>query len=265
MKFDKEKASLLNVYPSRVLIAGDWHGDKIWAKKCIEMADTLGADFILHVGDFGYNFDYAEKDGFVFNKPVQKELEKYDINLIWIDGNHDNHKWLQGLPQRQDGFVQTGAAGRVFWAPRGHRWSWSEVKFGALGGAYSINAEYLTEGKTLFSDLENIKESDIQKLGHEQLDILLTHEVAENVPVKEHFKLKEEKEIIAIENRRKVLTAIENTKPKYVFSGHWHQQIEHDITRVDGGNTKQYVLNNEHRKGSIILLDLFDYEIKTVF
>lgn len=261
MKFNNEQNSLQETVPWRIVIAGDWHGNKYWAKKSVQIAHRMGADFILHVGDLGYNFENASKDGYIFNKPLQKELDKYDINLVWIDGNHDNHNWLRSLPKREDGFVQTGSGGRVFWAPRGLRWTWGEVKFGALGGAYSINFKYLKEGYSIFANLEDVKEEDLTILGKDKLDVLLTHEIAEGTPVKKLFNMSDEREIITAETRNKILRAVNNTRPEHVFSGHWHQRVDHTINRNDGGVTYQHVLDKENKVGNLVAYDIFDNEI----
>lgn len=253
--------SIHGAFPWRVVFAGDWHGDKHWAVKCVRFAHDAGADFIVHVGDLGYNYERAYKDGYIFNKPLQRALDKYDINLIWIDGNHDNHHWLRQLPVRPDGFVQTGAKGRVFWAPRGLRWTWADVKFGALGGAYSINHKHLEEGYSLFSDLEDIQPKDVELLGHEKLDILLTHEVAEGTPVRRLFKMDQFRENITRATRLKVLDAVNNTRPDLTFAGHWHQRLNHNIIRDDGGVTVEHVLDKEHKSGNLVTYDLFDNEI----
>lgn len=264
MKFAKENLLIPNAAPWRIAIAGDWHGNRHWAKKMIQIAHKSGADFIVHVGDLGYNFDSASKNGAVFNKPLQKELEKHDMNLIWVDGNHDNHQWLQGLPRRSDGFIQTGSAGRVYYAPRGHRWTWGGITFGTLGGAYSINAHRLQEGISLFAKLEEPSIKDMETLGHEKLDILITHDVAWTVPVKKIITLDEKREKQANITRQIILEAVQRTKPDLIFSGHWHQRVTHNIVREDGGVTVQHVLDKENSPNNMVLLDIFDLDITNI-
>lgn len=264
MKYNNE-TSLDHLAPWRVVIAGDWHGNRHWATTSIRRAHEVGADFIVHVGDFGYNFDRASKDEYVFNAPVQKALKKYDMNIVWIDGNHDNHAWLNGLPARPDGFVQTGSGGRVFWAPRGHRWNWSGFKFGALGGAFSVNASVLTEGLSIFAELEDVKQEDVDRLGTGKLDVLLTHDIPFGVPVHKFFTITDSREDSAVATRKKILEAVNNTRPEYVFSGHWHQRLQHDLVRdSDSGITKQHILDRETKNGNLVVFDLFDKSVSHI-
>lgn len=250
------------VAPARLVIAGDWHkhSHALHAIHVMKYANLIGADGIIHVGDLGYNFD--AKDGRLFDKPLRSALEKYNLFLIWIDGNHENHDWLQSLAPREDGFVKTGEGGRLFWAPRGHSWEWGDTTFGALGGAYSINEKFLDEGKSLFAELEQVKADDVTKLGLQKLDVLLTHDVPEGVRVKKGFNLKKDVEAKAEISRKLIREAIENTKPEHVFSGHWHQRRDEELIRSsDGGRTEVHVLDMEYTTGNILVYDVFLKEV----
>lgn len=250
---------LRDIAPKKLVIAGDWHRHMYanHAKKVIKYAKEIGADGIIHVGDLGYQYDEGKLGGKTFEKPLRYELEKNDLFMVWIDGNHENHQWLRSLPIRDDGFVQTGSGGRILWAPRGHRWTWNDVTFGALGGAYSINGDYLVEGVSQFSDLEEPKIEDLSKLGNEKLDILLTHEVPYGVPVKTVFNLSKIKEERSLKSRMLLRYAVEGLKPEHVFSGHWHQRVDHELHRThDHGITQCHVLNMEYYENNIVILDL---------
>lgn len=245
--------------PARVVIAGDWHKHSFanHAIHVMKYAKLIGADGIIHVGDLGYNFDAKnDKD---FDKPLRDALEEFDLFMLWIDGNHDNHEWLQSLPKREDGFVQTGAGGRLFYIPRGTRWEWAGTRFAGLGGAFSVNKNYLDEGKTLFEDLEQVQPEDVVRLGNEKLDVLFTHDVPTGVRVKKHIRLVPEFEKLSAISRTLIRKAVENTRPDDVFSGHWHQRRDEELIRaVDGGQTTVHILDMEWNVGNIAIYDVFE-------
>lgn len=260
-------ADLQEIVPTRLIVAGDWHRhtNAYHAKKVIEYGKRVGADGIVHVGDLGYNYNVGPSGGYAFEKPLRKSLEENDMFMVWVDGNHENHEWLRNLPVREDGFVKTGSSNRIFWAPRGHRWTWLNVKFGALGGAFSINKKVLREGITQFSGLEQVKVDDVEKLGNEKLDVLLTHDVPINVPMHSSLRLSELLEIEAGLSRELIQKAVDNTQPDHLFAGHWHKRIDEELRNpLTNHATNVHVLNMEYRLGNVVVFDLDDFAIKEV-
>lgn len=39
--------------PTRIALAGDWHGNTRWALHALEAAARQGCDTVVHLGDFG--------------------------------------------------------------------------------------------------------------------------------------------------------------------------------------------------------------------
>ncbi|MFS0885013.1 metallophosphoesterase family protein [Aeromicrobium sp. 179-A 4D2 NHS] len=253
---DQPYPNLHDIAPTRVLICGDWHGDTRHAKAAIALADRVGADGILHVGDFGWSWKRDHPK--TFNVPVEEELAKRDIFLIWADGNHENHKAIRDItPRKSDGFVPTGDSGRLFWAPRAHRWNWLGVEFAAMGGAMSVNREDYTEGETLFSDLEEVKPGDVELLGDVKVNVMLTHDVPAGGYVFKHMHFPPWVERQAYESRELLRLAVENTRPDLVFSGHWHQRVTSRIERLsDGGETTIHVLHMNGHDSNAVIVDL---------
>lgn len=71
----------------KILVAGDWHGNTIWAKSVIEYAAEEGCDTIYQVGDFGH---WVPGSGMkYFMMETHKALEQFDVTLYWLDGNHE--------------------------------------------------------------------------------------------------------------------------------------------------------------------------------
>lgn len=125
--------------PIRLLVAGDTHGNQLhWEHVLLPAAREHQVDAIVQLGDLGYWPLTGE--GLDYLAWLSAELDDADLSVIFVDGNHEDHRALRQLPARPDGFVEV--TDRILWAPRGHRWTWQGVRFLALGGAYSIDRQY---------------------------------------------------------------------------------------------------------------------------
>lgn len=247
----------------RIVIAGDWHRavDATFPKRVIELASREGISTILHLGDLGYSF--GGRDPKEFEAPLSEALDAADITLYFVDGNHENHELLQSLPAEDDGFKNLDAKGRVRYAPRGHRWHWLGRSFGSLGGAYSVNWPALREGVSLFRDLEEPTLSDLAKLGTEPLDYLITHDVPTTVTMGYSVNNPWVDRELITRTREVLQCATENTRPKRIFSGHWHQRKDYIFTHNNGDVSEGHILNREYHEDNILILNLAENSIET--
>jgi predicted phosphodiesterase len=239
----------------KVLKAGDWHGSTPWMRQVLICAARDGYKVIVHVGDLKVLWpdefypEFASQGG--FTAELVKLCEELGLVLIFIDGNHDAHPALRALPPNTDGFGVI--SDRLLYAPRGHRWNIGGVRFGALGGAYSIDRARGTEGWDWFIE-ETVIPEDVEALGMEPLDVLLTHDVPAGIDL--DMGLMDVPEAIERESyivRSLLRDAVRNTEPKLVFSGHWHQRR---TGLMPGSETRVHVLNMNGRAGNVVSLDL---------
>ena len=171
----------------KLLFAGDWHGDEDWAAEVLDHAAKEGVAWVVQVGDFGFGFyrlgddptepgDWAPRCPFA--RHVSRLAAEAGVPVVFIDGNHDNHVLLARLAEHRDpvgaeGFVPV--EDHLYWAPRGHRWEWDGVRFGALGGGYSADRRWRTKGLDFWTE-EVTTASDVTRLGPGPLDVLVTHD-----------------------------------------------------------------------------------------
>lgn len=243
----------------KTAVAGDWHGNTRWMHQVLACAARDGYKVIVHVGDLKVLWydeypDYPEPGGFTAG--LAHLLEELGLVFIFIDGNHDVHPKLRALPVNQDGFGVISE--RLLYAPRGHRWALRGVRFGALGGAYSIDRYRGTEGRDWFLEETTIL-GDVDALGAEPLDVLITHDVPAGIDVETMFDLPEalEREVYIV--RSLLRDAVRNTEPRLVFSGHWHQRR---TGLMSGLETRVHVLDKEYKAGNVVSLDLDSLAVK---
>ena len=239
----------------KILVAGDWHGNTRWMHKVLASAAQNGYTTIIHVGDLKvlwpdeYYPDFAEFGG--FTAELVADLEELGMLFIFADGNHDVHPQLRELPRNAEGFGMI--SDRLLYAPRGHRWELDGVRFGALGGAYSIDRAFLTDGRDWFAG-EEVTPGDVDALGTDALDVLITHDVPAGIdldPGTVNLPEAIERECYIV--RSLLRDAVRATEPKLVFSGHWHQRR---TGLMPGLETRVQVLAKEFADGNLVSLDL---------
>lgn len=149
--------------PGRVIAAGDWHGNTDWAVHVIAQAGKVlaGEDrpLILHAGDFGI---WPGQEGADYRFAVSAALDQAGADLWFVDGNHEDHDQLGRLAATARALGEPGDAPvpvpsgslvispRIFWLPRGLRWTWHDRIWVAVGGGVSLDAHGLIHSRTEF-------------------------------------------------------------------------------------------------------------------
>ena len=263
-----------------IMVVGDVHGDLGWIKPLIERAHQLGVDTLLSVGDWGVDPWPGDPPGTRFVQKTERIAAKNGVRIYVCPGNHENHDSLSELPSRPDGWLELSE--HVLVAPRGHRWFWTDVQFGALPGAYSEDHRVRQAGRDWWPEVEEVQPEDVERLGSGDLDILVSHDVPSGVPVGPGALVStlpspEADFARAQVSRALLLEAVRRTRPELVLCGHWHQRCStalgaevaaRDPRPTVGERTLGYVdearrsrigvevLDKEHTQGNWILLDL---------
>ena len=206
----------------RVLLAGDWHGNQAWASACFGLAAQHRCDAVVQLGDFG--LWPGREDSWLDH--VEAEAVAAGVELVWIDGNHENHDLLDRWKLEADPQGLVRMRPHVRWATRGARWEWSGVRFGALGGAVSID-RFLRRSGVNWWEQEAVTESDVARLGDERLDVLLTHAAPRSAQFPPFPPLPLPGGIIEDSRRVRDLLeeAVQRTHPQLVVHGHHHMRL----------------------------------------
>jgi predicted phosphodiesterase len=243
--------------PKRLLIAGDTHGNYLhWKNILLPAAREHHVDGIVQLGDFGYWPLTA--DGREYVEVLTGQLAKANLWIVFVDGNHEDHKALLQLPARADGLVEITPS--ILWAPRGHRWTWHDVRFLALGGAFSIDRKFrkLDSGLWGWFEEETVTAAQAQlAMEGGPTDVVLTHDAPMGaLPQDSHTPVKYEP--ATLESAKHIQAVAETTKPKLLLHGHWHQFQQ---VRLQGQGTEVIGLSMDGTRKSWIVLDLPGLEI----
>lgn len=197
---------------STSLVVGDLHGDEDAIRLIFELAVSYGAVRILQLGDFGY---YPKLPKFKsFLSQFSAASVRTGIPVFFVDGNHDDHEALDHSVCRTQ-FVEVEPS--IYWCPRGHQWSWDDVRFASLGGGYSVDRHRRRIGLDCHPDLECINRSDYDRLLDHSCDVLLAHDGPDVVPFPLKYDYPDDT------NNRKVLTAVLTAlSPTAMLHGHHH-------------------------------------------
>lgn len=216
----------------RLYLLGDVHGNSGFVRQAVENATERGAELILQLGDFGY-WEHTP-DGVRFLDDLESVLQTHDLELWFIDGNHENHDLLANLERDERGLGIVRE--HIRHIPRGWRCSFQGYEWGFVGGAFSIDYRMRTMGWSIWRG-EQTTLDDIDRLGRGSLDVLCAHDVFTGVDLDlvcpTRMNVPESDERQAQETRYLLSEAVRATKPKRYFHGHWHNFYEHRVGRVE--------------------------------
>ncbi|WP_421735712.1 metallophosphoesterase family protein [Cellulomonas sp.] len=243
----------LDLSGTQVVVAGDWHGSRTAGRDVIERAATGGSRVVLHIGDLNVPALGAPS----ITKALDRACARTGVVLLVSPGNHDNWDRIDAAPLDDAGMHVLGRNVRAL--PRGARFEIAGRRFGALGGAVSVLGR-LIRGETWWPQ-EAITDEHVRLLGTAPLDVLLTHDAPAGVPLSSGYDPPADLVAEADELRARLLRAVQITRPRLVFCGHWHTRRIYDQRVDDETTTTVHVLNREHTVGNAILLDLTTLDV----
>lgn len=168
-----------------IFVTGDTHGQldiaKIQKRKWPQQFELSKSDYLIVLGDFGL---FWKQD-----KTFEYLLDFYEsrcYTVLWIDGNHENHNWIDSLPMSEwhGGLVHDFHG--IIHLVRGQIYNIDGYKFFTLGGAKSIDRVYRQEGVSWWpqEELNFVEQEDaIKNLKSSKwcVDYILTHAAPRDV------------------------------------------------------------------------------------
>lgn len=225
-----------------IVLAGDSHGNTGYVLAVLTLAASQGLDKAFILGDFGI---WPGKDGRAFLDTVNDDSEFLGVTVYFLDGNHEDfsqlNEWSKTKPVDDEGFVMVRP--NIRWARRGHRWTWGGTDFMALGGAYSIDKAFRSEGSSWWADelITDNQEDFAKRPGN--VDILLTHDCSTAYPIP-MARIYE-----SHNNQQRLDRVAEAVRPKVWFHGHMHRHVSYQFM-----DTPVYGLSYEFEPGCMRVL-----------
>jgi hypothetical protein len=216
--------------PGRILVAGDWHGNRQWALNVIKRVPQLlageRARLILQLGDFGI---WPGSGGRSYLNAVSAALRQVDAELWFVDGNHEDFSELARLAgdQRQDGRV--AVAPRTYHLPRGHRWEWHGRRWLACGGAVSVDKALRRAGYDWWPQEEITAEQEAAVSAAGTTEVLVCHDCPSGVA---HAFPRPPAEWDAADlarsqaHRARLQRITDAVRPAYLMHGHLHRAYQ---------------------------------------
>jgi calcineurin-like phosphoesterase family protein len=221
---------------SRVLIAGDSHGNTGYLRTMIDRAVKHGADRIFQLGDMGY-WEH-EPSGVKFLNQVDAYAAKKGVTVYFLDGNHDKTSLLlkKYNMHDNDGFIMVRP--NIRYAPRGHRWTWDKVRFAAFGGAYSVDKQWRLDlekqrrrPESVWFPEEEMSDEDLDGFLTDTslVDVLLAHDKPRASAPKWNRK-----DVAGCwPNQDRIQRAAATLRPAWLFHGHLHYRYS-DVIQLAG-------------------------------
>jgi Icc-related predicted phosphoesterase len=208
----------------RVLLAGDWHGNREFCSQVLSLAATQGAPTVLQLGDFG--LWPGRHDAWLDH--VEDEASRTGTEVYWVDGNHEDHDQLDRWRAEAGGGL-VHLRPRVWWASRGSRWEWAGFRFGALGGAVSADRFLRTPGRNWWPQ-EQADQADVDRLGDRPLDVLVAHAAPSGHPAPPRpLRLPATIAVDIAVHRALLDQAVARTRPRLVVHGHYHRRLRANV------------------------------------
>lgn len=212
----------------RILIAGDWHGNHVWAKKIIEVANAEEIEKIIQVGDFGV---WPGASGEEYLDILSRALVKRGVKLYFVPGNHEDYNqidhWVKTIAPNEDGHLEIRK--NLFYAGKVNAWTWEGKRFASVGGAVSIDKSWRKENISWWPQerLTAFEERQAMELGI--VDYLFTHDAPQDLPL---TYLKKDEDSKA--HRLSMTNIGLAIRPSMWFHGHYHRKMEYKFYHADG-------------------------------
>lgn len=248
----------------KIMIAGDTHGDLGHLKQLADHARESKIGMIIQLGDFGFWEHTAA--GRKFMSKLQKSLEKFDVVVSFIDGNHDNHRLLW------DTYGESGPHVRVrdniWYEPRGATFELGGITFQTVGGAFSPDVGYRVTAmragaEEMWWPEEELTDDQVSEAvvsaRASKPKVMLTHDAPDGCPMEllASGALPPHLEERSRDNQLRLRQIVDAAQPDYLLHGHYHVAVRYDL-RLSSGKLLECV-SVGHNQGdfhdSYVVLD----------
>ena len=187
-------------------------------------------DYVIVLGDFGLlwhrDFEYEY---------ILDCLNSIGCKILWLDGNHENHDWIDSLPvSKWHGGNIHYISHKVIHLMRGNIFDIEGKTFFVMGGAPSIDKAMRTEGiswwprEEISRDESELAVTNLEKVNY-KVDYILTHTCPKSI-ITPMFRFPEETLIKSYTEDFLDEIAPKVVCKKWLF-GHWHENKQYERYR----------------------------------
>lgn len=211
-----------------ILLLGDIHGNAGILRKAIEVSKESDAKAIIQLGDFGL---FPETEAW-----FRENVKDAHIPIYFIDGNHDDcQRWVEC-----DTVTRIWEDREMFYIPRGTVMELDGRTIAVMGGASSINKNWLLRDGERWDSNEDITEPHISRLINnvegKKVDMFLTHCPPHSVIQKNFdplWKLYFEVSVDWVDPNQLIIEDVwQKLGSPDVYSGHMHKRIQGPNYRI---------------------------------
>ena len=224
-----------------VLVSGDTHGNFYHICDLIKVAMMREITTIIVPGDFGYWEHVPE--GVEFLDTLQAVLESMSIELIFLDGNHDNHPMLWERYGTMGPHVPVRR--NIFYEPRGQAVTVAGVPMQFVGGAFSVDKTWrvqeMAKGEPeMWWKEEELTENQVTMAclaaGLTSPRVMFTHDAPDGCPMSQlsSMSLPPVVEARSQDNRIRIREIMEAAQPDHLFHGHFHRRVDYELRLSSG-------------------------------
>lgn len=211
-----------------VFLTGDTHG-LIDIQKVrdffVDKTNLTKNDYLIILGDCGCCWSLDEND-----ENTKNELSKLPVTVLFIDGNHENHNYLDSLEAKEwNGGKVHFIRDDIIHLMRGQVFNIDNKSFFTFGGAFSMDKMYREEGISYWKrELPSKEELEAGVLNliknNSKIDYVLTHTCPNSIILN----------LIPVEiGEDKYLTKYLSRIAEYItfkdwYFGHFHKDVDID-------------------------------------
>lgn len=213
---------------TKLLIAGDFHGNHPWAKKIIDVAKAENISKIMQVGDFGV---WPGKNGQEYLDILSRHLVKQDVKLYFLPGNHEDYNQIQLWEHQIEPNLQGHREVRpnLFYTSKVNGWKWEHTYFASVGGAVSVDKAWRKLDVSWWPQEQLTQEEAEKAISFGHVDYLFTHDCPPYHPFQ---RLKPDAESVA--HRQRIGEVAAKLMPMRWFHGHYHECADYDFWHAGG-------------------------------
>ena len=222
----ERRMDVANLAPGLVVVAGDWHGNRHWSVNIVERLPELLPDerprVVVHCGDFGIWSNQAGQD---YLSHLSRALRAVDAYLFFVDGNHEDHTLLRKFAATSPVGAPVQVTTRIWWLPRGFRWTWWGNSWLALGGAVSVDRVFRTAGVDWWPE-EEISDADVAAAAYGgPVDVMVCHDRPSCAPLalaRPPTSWRQCDLRRSDLHRQRLQAVVDHVKPRLLVHGHYH-------------------------------------------